>query len=125
MRYQIEDLTVPITIKYKQFEYESLAVLVNCTIEITDWTHNPAIRGVPYNGGENLPEPSEPESWEATKWAIDPETIVVFFGETEVTWAGQADEEKKVALHKMVNSMVAQHADWALIDERLTEYMGG
>lgn len=121
-KYSIDNLSIE-----REFLGLKLRVEVSCDIEITTWMHTPADPGVPYNGGENAPEPSYPESWDIQGWEVLPNTLILWisyqtFDVMEIDYTELPEEEKYKVL-KIVEGVIADNAPWETIEELFNEYM--
>lgn len=93
-----------------QYIFEELqddGQLYSGELSITDYDYEPAIVGIPYNGGSNLPEPSEPARYIPTSW----EYYEVFDSEGE-----------PVLITEELESILDSLIDWEDVEDELYEY---
>lgn len=123
MKYEIEELEHEMPWLGKK-----ATLLISCTIQITEYFYTRAVSGVPYNGGQNLPEPSEPEEYSVKDWCFDDTdiNIQIEFGNSDTDFSlnlkGLTPYRSFVI--EIVRDIIEKNLDWDAVNEELTNYYG-
>jgi len=94
--------------RYTFEELEHNGKLYTGEIEIVDWEHEEGFAGVPYNGGQNMPEPAEPERYTAIGW----EYVEIL----------DVDEGEELSINEDLTEIIDSLIDWEVVNDELTEY---